>query len=294
MIGYIRIYKPELKYREYLVYNAYYCGICKALGDRYGLIYRNFINYDAVFIALLLDSAHAYVTSYETFRCILHPTKKKHRCTASDSMNFAADLTVLLTRDKLHDNILDDNDFLAKIGQFFLKRGFIKSSKILVELVEGIESELRNLHRLEKENSSNVDLVSNCYGNVIKMILEFGAGESEINLQLGWIGFHLGKWVYIADAWTDIEKDIKKKSYNPLLKRFNYSEMDISEFRDSIRERTGFLLFASLDEISSSFEQIDKKINSGIIKNILYEGLYNMTDNILNGVTQKNASKESI
>ncbi|MBN1624340.1 MAG: hypothetical protein JXN10_11800 [Clostridia bacterium] len=294
MIGYIRIYKPELKYREFLVYNAYYCGICKALGDRYGLVYRNFINYDAVFIALLLDSAHGFEASFETFRCILHPTKKKHRCTSSESINFAADLTVLLTRAKLRDNILDDNDLLAKIGQFFLKRGFDISSKILVELVEEIEKELRNLHVFEKENSSNVDLVSGCYGNIIKIILEYGAGESDIKMQLGWIGFHLGKWVYIADAWTDIENDIKKKSYNPLLKRFNYNEGDIAEFKDSIRERTEFMLFASLDEISSSFEQIDKKINSGIIRNILYEGLYNMTDNILNGVTQKNASKESI
>ena len=29
MLGYVRIYKPDLKVREYEVYCGYYCGICK-------------------------------------------------------------------------------------------------------------------------------------------------------------------------------------------------------------------------------------------------------------------------
>ncbi len=294
MIGYIRIFKPELKYREFLVYNSYYCGICKALGDRYGLMYRNFINYDAVFVAILLDSAYGYQASFEKFRCILHPTKKKYRCSASDSINFAADLTVLLTRAKMQDNIIDDNDLISKLGQFLLAKGLIKSTERLEGIIDGIESELIKLHEFEQEKSSNIDQVSGCYGNIIRIILEHGAIESEISEELGWIGFQLGKWVYLADAWSDIEKDVKKGSYNPLLHRFGYNNEDTEGFRKSIKERTGFLMFASLDEIAASFEQIDKKINSGIIKNILYEGLFNMTNNILNGVTEKNAAKESI
>lgn len=32
------------------------------------------------------------------------------------------------------------------------------------------------------------------------------------------IGFYLGKFIYIMDAWDDLEKDMKCGSYNPLKK----------------------------------------------------------------------------
>jgi len=294
MIGYIKIFKPEMKYKEFLVYNAYYCGICKSLGERYGPVYRNLINYDAVFIAILLDSALENKVSLEKFRCVLHPTKRKYRCLRNDNINFAADLTVFLTGAKLRDNILDENDLLSKIGGGLLRKGFSKASKRLNAIAGHIEEELERLHCYEQENNGDIDLVSDCYGSIIRKILEYGCGKSDVSEELGWIGYQLGKWIYIADAWSDIEKDIKKNSFNPLLTRFGYDNGELKLFKEKIKDRTGFFLFASLDEISATFEQIDKKINSGIIRNILYEGLFNMTNNILNGVTEKNGTEKSV
>ena len=32
MFGYVRIYKPELKIKDYEIYKAAYCSVCRALG----------------------------------------------------------------------------------------------------------------------------------------------------------------------------------------------------------------------------------------------------------------------
>jgi len=294
MIGYIRIFKPEIKFREYMIYNSYYCGICKEIGNRYGLPYRNFINYDAVFIAILLDCAKSNKPELENFRCILNPTKKKTRCISSESISYASDLTMYLTNAKLKDNIKDDNSFLAKAGSVLLKKGFRKADENLGSLAVIIDRHLMQLDMLEKGKSGDLDEVSSCYGNIIREILENGSRNTGLEEPLGWIGFHLGKWVYLADAFTDLAEDIKNKSYNPLLYRFCYKGESAEKFIESIKERAGFLMFASLDEISYNFEQIAKRINSGIIRNIIYEGLFDLTDKILNGENTKNASEESI
>ncbi|MGN1118468.1 MAG: DUF5685 family protein, partial [Acutalibacteraceae bacterium] len=40
MIGYVRVYKPEMKIKHYEEYRAVYCSLCRILGKRYGLIAR--------------------------------------------------------------------------------------------------------------------------------------------------------------------------------------------------------------------------------------------------------------
>ena len=36
MFGYISIYEPELKMKDFRRYKAYYCGLCKALKEQFG------------------------------------------------------------------------------------------------------------------------------------------------------------------------------------------------------------------------------------------------------------------
>ena len=49
MLGYVTIEKSELKVREYDLYQAHYCGICKSVGRRIGQIPRMALSYDSVF-----------------------------------------------------------------------------------------------------------------------------------------------------------------------------------------------------------------------------------------------------
>ena len=54
MLGYVICEKPEMKVKEYELYNGYYCGVCKSVGSRYGHVPRAMLSYDSAFLAVLL------------------------------------------------------------------------------------------------------------------------------------------------------------------------------------------------------------------------------------------------
>lgn len=293
MIGYVKIYKPELKLKELTLYNAYYCGICKALGDRYGLLYRNALNYDAVFLAVLADCFNGLESPVETFRCALHPLKKKPRCVPSATMDAAADMTVFLSYHKLLDNKNDDGSFWSGIGSKIIKGGYSKSKKRIGETALKIESHLDRLHGLEKIGSSDIDSVSDCYASIIRDSVEYMVdGGGETVEAASWIGYNIGKWVYILDAVDDIPDDRKSGAYNPVLARYPLKQdEETKNYLERIRESISMLLYTGLEEASATYDLIDKKVNSGIIKNILYEGMFDMTDRILNGEAKDGGRK---
>ena len=56
MLGYVTVDKNELKVREWDVYQAYYCGVCKSISRRVGQLPRMVLSFDCVFLALILSS----------------------------------------------------------------------------------------------------------------------------------------------------------------------------------------------------------------------------------------------
>ena len=54
MFGYVRAVTAVLPPEEQARYRAVYCGLCKTLGERYGKAAQLTLNYDFVFLALLL------------------------------------------------------------------------------------------------------------------------------------------------------------------------------------------------------------------------------------------------
>ena len=58
MFGYIIINKGDLKFKEYDIYRAYYCGLCRTLKHKYGLKGQSTLSYDMTFLALLLSALY--------------------------------------------------------------------------------------------------------------------------------------------------------------------------------------------------------------------------------------------
>lgn len=285
MIGYVKVYKPELKVKELATYNAYYCGICTVLDSRYGLMYRNILNYDTVFFAIFADSFNDFECDTESFRCALSPLKKKQRCLPSTSMCKAADITVFMTYYKLLDNKKDENSFWSGLAARTIKKNFIKSKTRIGDIAEQTENTLNKLHEFERKQSNNIDAVSDCYATIISDLLVDMVNTSNNDFEaVKWIGYNIGKWIYILDSVEDIEEDLSSGAYNPLLKRYPLKDKEeMNTYKKRIEEKLSFVLFSCLEQASSTFDLIDKKVNSGIIRNILYEGMYHTTHKILNG-----------
>ena len=96
---------------------------------------------------------------------------------------------------------------------------------------------------------------------------------------LDWIGYNLGRWIYVLDAVNDMEKDYKSGSYNPLLT--GMGDVDISEYRKKTAIEQEISLTFTLENIASSFELLKVYKNQELLYKMIYDSLRIKQKNIL-------------
>ena len=103
MFGYVTLYRKGLADAEMDRYQAYYCGLCRTLGRRYGRTGQLALSYDMAFVAILLTALYDTPTAFSEGRCVPHPLKKRPRAD-NELLDYAADMTAALA----YYNFLDD------------------------------------------------------------------------------------------------------------------------------------------------------------------------------------------
>lgn len=296
MLGYVTCETAELKVKEYELYSAYYCGVCKSIGARYGQLARTVLSYDSVFLAMLLDGVSGNVPQITEGSCLLHPVKGKN-IAAGRGIDYAADVMLILAWFNFLDDVKDGEGKKAVAGKAagaLLKRTYSELEEKYPELCSDIGARLDELDRLEKEKCASLDEVAESFAQIMTAIFRTGysetaAGSSEneeagsaVSGLLSDLGYHLGKWIYLMDAWEDLEKDIESGAYNPLIYRFGFEKQEtIENFRERIKETVEFNLMMYLAAMSRSESELELKGNKGIIENILGMGLLRRTEQAL-------------
>jgi hypothetical protein len=283
MFGYIVPEKPEMKIKEYELFRAYYCGVCKSIAKRHGQFERFLLNYDSAFLAVLLSAAAGEIVNVQRMRCIAHPVEKRHMISGSGIVDYASDFNVLLAYYSLEDKRRDDGGFVPISAMLVLRKVFRKLKRKYADKCSIIEMRLNELVQLEKAKCASMDMAAEPFAKLMEEVTAYGplCKSENVDKALRWIGYNLGKWIYILDAFDDLEKDIKDKNYNPLIYQYKYSNTDIIEFKNEIRDKVEFNLTYSLNEISRAFELLDVKANKEILENIIYMGMLRKTEKIL-------------
>ncbi|GAB1475429.1 DUF5685 family protein [Bacillota bacterium] len=285
MLGYVRPDKPELKVREYELYSAYYCGLCRSVKRRYGELQRLVLNYDSVFLALILRALEEKTENIATVRCSLHPLKKRAIVCKDSSIDYAADMMLLLAYFKLQDDRRDEGGLKAAAGIAVLKPTYKKLMKTHKEKCIMIKGKLKELSVLEEEKCASLDRAALPFSELMGEVFAADVltkDQDTLNL-LRSIGYHTGKWIYLIDAYDDLEENAKNGSYNPLLLQWNYKpdQEKMEDFRDRIKERTEFNLLFYLAELSKAWDKLKSNRNSGLAENIIYSGLLRKTEEVL-------------
>ena len=139
-----------------------------------------------------------------------------------------------------------------------------KSESILYkEKVELISRYLDELQQYEETGETNIDLVAGSFGKIMSVL--FTPKDDQWAPILSRMGFFLGKFIYILDAYKDLEKDLKKGSYNPF-KNICKDE----DFDDRIKQMLTMMMAAC----SKEFEFLPILDNANILRNILYAGVW--------------------
>jgi len=271
MFGYVKVNKMDLTYREYEHYRGYYCGLCKCLKDNHGEISRLSLNYDITFLVLVLTSVYKPKSKVIEEGCITNPFKKKKKI-INEITEYAASMNVLLAYYKLEDNLKDDKGLKDIISYNLYKNKLKRAYEKYPKKAEIIKEQLDILYNLEMQKNTNIDLVSNTFGNLMSEI--FAYKEDEYESELRRIGFNIGKYIYLLDAYEDLDKDYKKGRYNPFI--------DYIDKKEELKQRVDKLISLCLGMLSNSIDRLNLKMNTGIIENIVYSGVYLRYQNILN------------
>ena len=263
MFGYVRINKMDLTFREFDYYKGYYCGLCKYLKENHGEVSRLSLNYDITFLIVILTALYKLDSDITYERCIANPLKKKMRI-VNEITEYAASMNILLSYYKLEDNLYDDNGIKDKLAYELYKGKLKKAYEKYPQKAEYIKQQLGNLRELEKQESKSIDKVSNTFGNLMGEIFVYKKDEYEQNLRN--IGFNLGKYIYILDAYEDLEEDNKKGRYNPFI--------DYIDKKEELKNKVDRLISMSLGMATKNIEQLNLEFNKAIIDNIIYSGVY--------------------
>lgn len=276
MLGYVTIEKNELKVREFDMYQAYYCGICKSIGRRYGQLPRMVLSYDSVFLALVLAGLSEETDIVLQEHCITHHIKKKPVVFGNEALDYAADVMVILAYHKFLDDWKDERSKVGLVGKSALSRTYRKLQAIHPAVCQKTEESLVALSALEREHSGKMDLAAGTFADLMETLFTGYNPATDSSRVLGQLGRQLGKWIYAIDALDDYQKDIEEENYNPLI------------FRENKLEGIEDLLYNYLAEVANAYDLLEIKKNKGIIDNIIFIGLRVRTDVILKERTELN------
>ncbi len=312
MLGYVTCEKAELKVKEYELYSSYYCGVCKSIGSRYSQLARMVLSYDSVFLAMILDGMDGTAPDVTEGSCMLHPVKGKN-IAESRGIEYSADVMLILAWFNYLDDLNDADtgerpagesaapglakSTAMKVAGRSLKKAYSGLSGKYPELCESITSRIDELSRLEKEKCRSLDEAAEAFAQIMLSIFDGGLkfmavydeGPARAAKDLG---YHLGKWIYLMDAWEDLEKDISTGAYNPLIYRYGYTD-DPAAFREEIREKVEFNLMMYLSAMGRMVTALELKGNKGIIENVVFMGLLRRTEEALGLNGEEQAGRQS-
>ena len=210
MYGYIVVDQPELKFREFDKYRSYYCGLCDSLAEAHGLKGQISLSYDMTFLVILLTGLYEPETIYSEERCVTHPLRK-HPVRRNVVSDYVADMNVLLTYYKCMDDWYDEKKVLKRTYAEVLKKDIKKLEKKYPHKAEIIRKSLSKLSEYEKAQETNIDKPAEQFGILLGEVAAMKDDEWSDELRV--LGNNLGRFIYLLDAYDDLEKDEKKNNY---------------------------------------------------------------------------------
>ena len=262
MFGYVTINKEDLTLREYERYHSFYCGLCHTLHKKYGRTGQLTLSYDTTFLCVLLSALYEEPLKVREGRCIVHPLTK-HTERYGAVTEYTADMCILLTYYKFLDDWKDDKSRQSRLGADALKKHVDEIAKKYPRQERAVRDNVALLSEMEAKGETNLDLVAGVTGRMLAEIFVYRTDEWQDELR--YLGFYLGKYVYLMDAYEDLEKDLKKGQYNVWAK-----ERERKDF-EALVENT---LTMMMSEAARAYERLPIVTDTEILRNILYSGVW--------------------
>ena len=289
MFGYVHPSAEGLGKEDLRRYQSVYCGLCHTLARRYGLFPRLFLNYDMAFLAVLLQPG----CESEGRRCIVHPLRRRPCQCACAALDAAADLSVILLWWQIRDGIRDHGAAAGlryRLAAAALRKSYRKAAGLRPAFDETVSHQITALDKLERENCPTLDAPADCFGRLLACAAD-AEGEEKRRRVLAHLLYHLGRWIYLADAADDLAKDLRRGAYNPLAYRFTPVN---GRLTDEDRATLGQTMDQSVRQMASACELAEFGPYRALVENVVYEGLYLVGGAVLDGTFRRRMRARSV
>ena len=259
VFGLVNANWKELSKEQQNRYTGVYCGICRDIEARCSRLARVVLSYDMTFLALLHMSLYEPEETESSRTCMLHPLKP--RCSIDNAcVQYAADMNVALAYYKALDDHRDDGKHSAKLLASALEPHLQRIAEVYPRQCRAIASCIQELSAIEQRGESNPDIPASCFGRLMEELMVFRQDLWEKDLR--GLGFSLGRFIYLADAMLDFDKDTKKGSYNVL----HSQGKDTQKWEE-------YLLMA-MGRCTEHYERLPLVQDKALLDNILYSGVW--------------------
>ena len=278
MFGYVRYDLPNLYVKDFMLYKAMYCGLCKGIKQSCGNAARMGLTYDVAFLSALLHNIAGIDVTIEQAGCVQNALKKRPIARVDELTRELGALNTVLLYYKLSDDVLDEGKGGGK--RLFFRRGFKRAKKQYPELVQIIDAFMKEQAKTEREKVASLDRAADPTACMMRALSNYFLKDkkSEATEQLFYM---LGKWVYLIDALDDYEKDAKKNRYNPFV--LSYGKMTRQELLEKQGEDVHFLFDTLFYVLRENLEKIPFAFNRDLTDNVLLLGLPAETARVMKG-----------
>ncbi|MCM1256916.1 MAG: DUF5685 family protein [Roseburia sp.] len=264
MFGYININRNQLTEESRKAYQAYYCGLCQQLRGSCGSKGQLLLNYDMTFLVVLLTGLYELESKQVDFTCPMHPTKKQ-TAWINEATDYAADMNILLGYHNLQDDWKDDKSYTKKALAKMLEKDYGRVREKYERQAKAVETYMQKLQAAEEDREQNLDVTAGLTGEMMGEIFDWK--KDEWSEELHCLSFYMGKFIYLMDAYEDMEKDKKRKQYNPLRLMADQCQGDFETF-------CKLMLTSMMSECARSFERLPILTHADILRNVLYSGVW--------------------
>lgn len=271
--------REELRIKEYELYKSVYCGLCRELGRRYGILSRLTLSYDCTVLAMLAVAVKGEDCVVTKGRCTCNPLKKCLYCSAGgESFALAGAVSVIMAYYKLTDTI-EDGGFFKRMGarvlRGFLARNYRRAERAYPEIAEKTKDMILAQIQLERSADASgmdtgtpvsVDRAAEPTAKLLSALCEMLTDDDAQKRVLSVFGYFVGRWVYIMDAADDLEKDLRRGRFNPFAACVKDDWHQTMLYCNEV-------LNVTVSEMIAAYDLIELHSYRSVLDNIIYDGL---------------------
>ena len=278
MFGYIAPDRPYLFIKDETLYKALYCGVCRCIAKECGQLACTALTYDMAFMSALVHNIRGDDVKIVRRRCPVHPLRRRPMTAEDDVTRVLASMNTALAWHKLSDDKADGEARGAL--RFLYSRGYKKVLQKHPRAAEIIAKHTAEQAALEERACASIDMACEPTAVMMAELTRYALGEYATGHTDG-LSYAIGKWIYLADALDDYDKDVKKGRYNVLYNAFKSRTK--AQAVEQNEEEINFIFNALFADMRMHLANVKFHFNHDLTDNIILLGIPAKTRSLVYG-----------